>query len=404
VARSDERGPDDGPAGEVLGELDGGPIEELGGRAGGGRDGDPAADGSGDAPARVAGEGAAEPNLSLHAPGKAKVTGVVLLLHGGAADSVEPVRPWNLALARMRMFIAPLQTRSEGKGVAVALLRDRIQGWNGAAEDARADAAWALDRIVERYGPVPVALIGHSMGGRAALRVGGHPSVTGVAALAPWTPEGEPVEHLLGRTVMIAHGDLDRSVDPAESLAFARRAAQAGVHVCRLRVEGGGHAMLGRLADWNILAADFALAMVGVKPLPAPVVAAFAEQAGPVGQARLAELAAQAEAEYAADAVNAEEPDDVGAAVQAEAAELAVGDEGAVAGVAGAADPAVAGSDQDQPSEADPSEAEPEPQPELEEAEPEPAAEPEPDAEQIERNASAGLDLPLPRGWRRRWH
>jgi len=205
------------------------------------------------------------------------VTGAVLLLHGGMPDSEEPVSRWSLPLARMRMFVAPLQTRTNAPGIAVALLRNRHRGWNGDAADAYADAVWALDQLAERYGPVPIALVGHSMGARAALRAGGHPAVTGIAALAPWVPEGEPVEQLAGRTVLIAHGGLDRRIAPAQSLAYAERVRKAGVAVARLRVEGSGHALLSRLADWNVLAADFALAMVDAGPLPNPVAAALAE-------------------------------------------------------------------------------------------------------------------------------
>jgi dipeptidyl aminopeptidase/acylaminoacyl peptidase len=224
---------------------------------------------------------AAQPTLSVHTPGGAAVTAAVLLLHGGQVASTELVRPWSLPLARMRMFVSPLQNRSGTSGVAVALLRDRHRGWNGTAADAAVDALWALDRIAERFGPVPVVVVGHSMGGRAALRAAGHSSVTGVAALAPWVPDGEPVQQLAGRTVLIAHGDLDRQVDPAESLAYAKRAREAGVRICRLRLEGSGHMLLSRLADWNLLATDFALGMVGVKPLPAPVALALAGRQEP---------------------------------------------------------------------------------------------------------------------------
>lgn len=228
-----------------------------------------------------AGSGAARPTLSVRTPGGATVTAAVLLLHGGQVESTEPVRPWSLPLARMRMFISPLQNRSGTSAVAVALLRDRHRGWNGAAADAAVDALWALDRLAERFGPVPVVVVGHSMGGRAALRAAGHSSVTGVAALAPWVPDGEPVDQLAGRTVLIAHGDLDRQVDPAESLAYAKRAKEAGVRICRLRLEGSGHMLLSRLADWNLLATEFALGMVGVKPLPTPVALALAGRQEP---------------------------------------------------------------------------------------------------------------------------
>ncbi|HEV2637673.1 MAG TPA: hypothetical protein VGX23_21150 [Actinocrinis sp.] len=363
--------------------------------------------------------GPAEPNLTMRTPGGAAVTGVVLLLHGGQDDSFEPVPPWSLAVARMRMFISPLLTRSAGKGVAVALLRDRLQGWNGEAADAAADAQWALEQIADRYGPVPVAVIGHSMGGRAALRVGGHPSVTGIAAMAPWVPD-DPVEHLVGRTVMIAHGDLDRTVSPAESLAFARRARQAGVQVCRLRVEGGGHAMLGRLADWNILAAEFALAMVGAKPLPEPVVAAFAEQEAALAAAVAVVGAESAESgesvgAQAAQAADAESAAGLRADVDADFA-LGVGadvdvdvdvepdtDTDAVADTVADADADVdAGGD----SEADVAAEAAMSVQSAESAEPAASAESAEaaGAEAKERIELAGLDMPLSRDWRRRWH
>ena len=131
-------------------------------------------------------------------------TGIVLVLHGGRVNSTDPVRPWNLALARMRLFVAPVLEHAAPAGVAVAVLRYRHRGWNQEAADAHADAEWALGELSRRYGPVPVALIGHSMGGRAALRAGGHPSVTGIAALAPWAPDGEPVEQLAGQPVAVS--------------------------------------------------------------------------------------------------------------------------------------------------------------------------------------------------------
>lgn len=214
--------------------------------------------------------------------------GIVLVLHGGRADSTDPVRPWNLALARMRQFVRPTLDRGAPAGIAVAMLRYRNRGWNGPAADGHADAEWALADLARRYGPVPVALIGHSMGGRAALRAGGHASVVGVAALAPWVPRDEPVAHLAGRTVLIAHGSQDRVISPALSEDFARRAADAGARVCRLRVDGSGHAMLGRAKDWNELAAQFAVACVTGGPLPPPVARALAgESAAGPGSARV---------------------------------------------------------------------------------------------------------------------
>ena len=47
------------------------------------------------------------------------------------------------------------------------------------------DVAWALERVRGPHGEVPVALVGHSLGGRAALLAGGAP-VRSAVALNPW--------------------------------------------------------------------------------------------------------------------------------------------------------------------------------------------------------------------------
>ena len=105
---------------------------------------------------------------------------------------------------------------------------------------------------------MPVVLVGHSMGGRAALRAGGDPQVAAVCALAPWTPPGEPVGHLRGRTVAILHGRDDRWVPAALSADFALRARRAGAHVARF-TDAGGHSMLRGAVRWHPFARDVVL-------------------------------------------------------------------------------------------------------------------------------------------------
>lgn len=194
--------------------------------------------------------------------------GVVLLLHGGAATSHEPVRPGNLAAWRMTRFVPAFRTRHRGENpqLAVALLRNRMRGWNAQDElpvpDPVADALWALDQIDERLGPVPVVLAGHSLGGRAALRVAGHPSVRGVAALAPWLPPGEPLTQLADRNVLIAHGTSDRVTSLDASLSYAREAAVVARSVQTRRFPGG-HAMLRGAGRWHQLVYRFALDSLG---------------------------------------------------------------------------------------------------------------------------------------------
>jgi dienelactone hydrolase len=136
--------------------------------------------------------------------------------------------------------------------LAVFQLRYRVRGWNAPRLDPVQDARWALTEIQRTFPGVPVVLVGHSMGGRVALRVAEDPAVTAVCALAPWCPPTDPVEQLAGRAVLIVHGRLDRTTDPAESCRYARRAKQVtGQPVTVHWVENEGHAMLRKPKVWR---------------------------------------------------------------------------------------------------------------------------------------------------------
>lgn len=145
-----------------------------------------------------------------------------------------------------------------GSRITVCRPRFRLRGWNGAQASPVHDLNAALDRICGRLGPVPVVLIGHSMGARAALRVAGHPLVSAVAGLAPWLPPGEPVAQLAGRRVMLAHGSADAVTSPSDTWAYAERARSAGP-VATIEVRAGDHPMLRRASLWHRIAAEFAL-------------------------------------------------------------------------------------------------------------------------------------------------
>lgn len=202
--------------------------------------------------------GAVEPRLELKIPGRPdRVDGIVLLLHGGKATSRARVRRTSLAAARMRPFAAAIARHDGPDAIGAGLLRYRYQGWNGSSTDPVHDALWALDEIERIYAPAPVVLVGHSMGGRTALRAAGHPAVTAVAALAPWVPEGEPVAQLAGRAVLIAHADDDRVTDPAGSLDYAVRAKPIAARLEHRSFPEGGHAMLRGAAAWHRMVAQF---------------------------------------------------------------------------------------------------------------------------------------------------
>nr|WP_239520390.1 alpha/beta fold hydrolase [Blastococcus saxobsidens] len=186
-----------------------------------------------------------------------------MFCHGGTVASVEPPKERALSLVRMRAIEQFVSAAGAGQGLGTCLLRYRVAGWNGPAADAFADVGWALDRIREEHGDLPVVLVGHSMGGRAVLRAGGHDGVAAVCALAPWTPPGEPVDHLRGRSVVILHGRGDRWVPARLSEDYAVRAQRAGARVARFTVPGG-HSMLRGAHRWHGFVRDVVLAGAGL--------------------------------------------------------------------------------------------------------------------------------------------
>jgi predicted esterase len=202
-------------------------------------------------------------------------TSVVLVLPGGKAKSFEPGDPRKLSAVRMRPFASMLHRRGRAHGLAVWTVRYRYRGWNGDQRSPVADAQWALDEVRRRHGDVPVAVIGHSMGGRTALAVGGDPSVRGVCALAPWTESKDPVEHLAGATVLIAHGSLDMVTSPRASRQYAERVAQVAARVGYIVVRGDMHAMLVRWRTWHRIATGFSLGVLGIVPMPRRIERAF---------------------------------------------------------------------------------------------------------------------------------
>jgi len=203
----------------------------------------------------------AAPHLSV-VPGRHASSAVVLVLHGGRELSRDPVRARQLAVLRMLPIARRIARDGRGQ-VAVARLRNALRGWNDPDDPAPVrDAEWALHRLAERFPGLPIGLVGHSMGGRTALRVAGHPQVRGIVGLAPWLPAGEPVGQLAGSRVLLVHGTLDRVTSPADTAAFADRSETAGAAVSLVSVAGEGHAMLRRAGLWHALTARFVLSSV----------------------------------------------------------------------------------------------------------------------------------------------
>jgi pimeloyl-ACP methyl ester carboxylesterase len=124
---------------------------------------------------------------------------------------------------------------------------------------------------------VPVVLLGHSMGGRAAIGAAGGPNVVAVCALAPWLDGSDPVAQLAGRTVLIAHGDRERWTSPEASYDYALRAKPVAARIARFDVRGAGHFMISRASDWQSLVLRFVLGVTGIEPEDPDMTNAFSQ-------------------------------------------------------------------------------------------------------------------------------
>ncbi len=223
------------------------------------------------------------PHLSF-AGHDAHAEAVVLLLHGGTPDSFASVHAYDPSVLRLVPFGRSV-SRAGGKRIAVASLRYSVRGWNGGSESPLADARWALDRIAERFGHLPVGLVGHSMGGRVALRVADHESldegtapgggirggaVRSVASLAPWLPDGEPIPPLGDRSLLLAHGTADHTTDPAKTIRLAERLSAEGGDVKLVTYPGAHHAMMFPARPWHTLVAGFMVRTLLVPAVDGP--------------------------------------------------------------------------------------------------------------------------------------
>jgi alpha-beta hydrolase superfamily lysophospholipase len=183
--------------------------------------------------------------------------GVVLVLHGGANRGGDMmVSPTQLSVLRM-IPIARRIAKAGGGRLAVFRLLNSRRGWDTRHTPVH-DAEWALGQIAEQMGGVaPTCLVGHSLGGRAAILTADRPGVRGVAALAPWVYPSDVPPGLDGQRILIVHGSRDRIASPERSAALAER-LRRGAEVEYVLVEGARHAMLKQHAEFSGRAARFA--------------------------------------------------------------------------------------------------------------------------------------------------
>ena len=130
----------------------------------------------------------------------------------------------------------------DGRLAVFRLLNSR-RGWDTSHTPVQ-DARWALDRIADRHGRrLPTCLIGHSLGGRAAILTANRAEVIGVVALAPWVYPSDVPSGLSHSRILIIHGSADRVASPERSATLARELSRV-VEVTYVTVDGGRHAML----------------------------------------------------------------------------------------------------------------------------------------------------------------
>ncbi len=179
---------------------------------------------------------------------------VVLVLHGGASRGAgSTVSTTQLSVLRM-VPVARRLAHAGGGRIVVRRLLNSHRGWDPGQSPVD-DVVWALDQTRQQHGDLPVGLVGHSLGGRAALLAGGSPGVRSVVALNPWVDDEDDAD-LTGRQVLVVVGDEDRIASPRRAVRVANRLGRrASVDV--VTVVGGKHAMLRHGRAFEKAAADF---------------------------------------------------------------------------------------------------------------------------------------------------
>ena len=194
------------------------------------------------------------PRLLAAAP-PSDPSGLVVLLHGGANRRGNPmVSPAQLSVLRMLPIAKRIARAGRGR-LGVFRLLNSHRGWDSTHTPVD-DVSWALGELNKRYaGGVPTCLVGHSLGGRAALLAGSSPGVVSVVALNPWVYSTDHAD-LTGRRVLMIHGTDDRVASIDRAATVAKRLATTG-DVTFQTVEGGRHAMLRSRDEFERPAAAF---------------------------------------------------------------------------------------------------------------------------------------------------
>lgn len=180
----------------------------------------------------------------------------VLVLPGGTDFSYRPFSRVQGSALRMYPFTASIQMRF-GTRVRVRQAQYRVYGWNGGQASPMPHARAALDRLAADYPGVPIAVIGHSMGGRIAAQLGDDERVTDILALAPWWQFADWRQIRDGVRVRAVHGEADTVTRAPRTAKGITELTERGFDARYLSVPDGRHAMLDHIGLWQGCALDF---------------------------------------------------------------------------------------------------------------------------------------------------
>jgi pimeloyl-ACP methyl ester carboxylesterase len=196
------------------------------------------------------------------------VTGHAVTGHRQQLPRARPPRPEvspaQLSVLRMVPIARRLARAGRGRVTVLRLLNSH-RGWDTTHTPVD-DVVWALAQVREAYGELPVGLVGHSVGGRAALLAGDRPGVRSVVALNQWVYPTDRVD-LAGRRVLVVHGTADRVAD-IDRVRAVVAAISRTTDVEMVEVEGGKHAMLSQAGRFERPATAFTLAALSASRPP----------------------------------------------------------------------------------------------------------------------------------------
>ena len=180
---------------------------------------------------------------------------LVLFVHGGDVTGNLRVKRGDPGYLRLIPFARDVERRTHGL-IGAALIRLSVRGWNEPELPAVDDARWALKRLRQQYPSLPIAVAGHSMGGRVMFELINHDDVTAGLGLAPWASDKYGPERFGTKPLLIVHGRHDHVTSPTDSADLVARIRQAGGDA-RFESLPGGHTMLRSPMRWHRASSDF---------------------------------------------------------------------------------------------------------------------------------------------------